>query len=108
MIIVIAISGPEANIASCWTAIAHDQSILIANRQVDAALAAVWMLVAVQIGHDLFFQLIFVFWLHNTMDLSALQVDKNIIALGLDGPCLAPIDLLGVIALMILDHNSIA
>ena len=92
MIVVIAFSHPEADIASGWAAITKQDGILIMQRHSDNALVAVRVLVAIEIGDDLFFQLVLIGRINNTLWFSALEVDKDVIALRSDGPCLAPID----------------
>lgn len=108
MTIIVAFSSEINDVAAFWSSQTDNFRVLIAEGQCNAAFAGTRISVVIQ-GRDQFLDKVFyILWFNDTSGEAAFLVDIDHVHAGHDSPCLAPIDLIGVIALIVFENIQIA
>ena len=98
----------EEDIAAFWAIDTDQHAVLIAQADADDAAASCWIAIVVEIVDDLFFQCVFICWIHDAVFVAALEVDVDVVGADLNGAGLFPVNFCGVVAVFVLLHDGVA
>ena len=92
MVKVVALGHPVADVARLWPAHAQENGITIAQGYRNDTMAGLFVLVAVECGHNIFFHFILVSNINDAFRISAHDIQINMAFPVGNGPGLRPID----------------
>ena len=101
MVEIVTFGEPVADIACFRTTLTKENSILVAQSNCNNTLTSLFVAIAIETGHDFFFNFILILRIYNTMRIAALEVDVDVLFALSDCNGVFPIDFFHAVAIFV-------